>query len=90
MFHLHKIIGYLNENRIKIYASLFASNRNEDYIGEVNLQKENFGVSIILPRTLVEDRKIIETNKLEKIIQSQNQFPKQAIQQSIFFSPQQP
>jgi hypothetical protein len=34
MFHLHKIIGYLNENRIKIYASLFASNRNEDYIGE--------------------------------------------------------
>jgi len=66
--HLHKIIRYLNENRIKIYAPAFASNGSEDYVAELNLLKENFGVSIIVPRTLAADKKTLEMNKLDKIV----------------------
>jgi len=68
MLHLHKIITYLNENRIKIYAPLLTPNGSEDYIAELNLQKENFGVSVILPRTLADDQKILEINQLDKIV----------------------
>jgi len=68
MFHLHKIIQYLSENRIRIPFPLLALNKGEDYIAELNLQKENFGVSIILPRTLLDDPKVLEMNRLDKIV----------------------
>ena len=68
MLHLQNIITYLNENRIRIYAPLLASNGSEDYIAELNLQKENFGVSVILPRTLADDQKILEINRLDRIV----------------------
>jgi len=68
MSHLHKIITYLNENRITIYAPLLGSNGNKDYIAELNLQKENFGISVILPRTLADDQKSLEINRLDKIV----------------------
>jgi hypothetical protein len=66
--HLHKIIRYINETKIKIDAPLLASNRNKDYIAELSLLKENFGVSIIIPKTLAKDQKILELNKLDKIV----------------------
>jgi len=68
MLHLQKIITYLNENRIEIYAPLLASNGSGGYTAELNLQKENFGVSVILPRTLVDDQKILEINRLDRIV----------------------
>ena len=66
--HLHKIIRYMNETRIKIDASLLASNGSRDYIAELSLLKENFGVSIIIPKTLAKDQKTLELNKLDKIV----------------------
>jgi hypothetical protein len=68
MSHLSKIIEYLNERRIKIYSPLIGSNKSEDSIADVNLLKENFGISIIIPKTLANDQKILEMNKLAKII----------------------
>jgi len=44
MVHLHEIITFLNEKRIKIHPPLWASNGSGDYTAELNLQKENFGV----------------------------------------------
>jgi len=66
--HLHKIIQYLNESRIKIDGPLFASNGSKDYIAELILLKQNFGVSIIIPKTLAKDQKTLELNKLDKIV----------------------
>jgi hypothetical protein len=68
MLHLHKIITYLNGNRIRIYAPLSASKGSEDYTAELKLQKENFGVSVILPRALADDQKILEITRLDKIV----------------------
>ncbi len=66
--HVHKIIGYLNENRIRIYSPLSASRGREAYVVELNLGRENFGVCVIIPKTLAADQKILEINQLEKIV----------------------
>jgi hypothetical protein len=37
-------------------------------MAELSLQKENFGVSVIIPRTLANDQKILEISELDKIV----------------------
>lgn len=69
MSHLHKIIQYLEENKIRIYCPLLNLNKNEDYVADLNLLREDFGVVIILPRTLANDPKILEINRLEKAVE---------------------
>jgi len=68
LYHVHEIIRFLNENKIIIRAPKPASTGMKDYAAELNLQRENFGVSIILPKTLSEDQKILEINKLNEIV----------------------
>ncbi len=68
LYHIHEIIQFLNENKIIIRAPKLASTEMRDYAAELNLKKENFGVSIILPKTLSEDQKILEINKLTEIV----------------------
>ena len=55
-------------DELKIHAPLSASNGNEGYMVELSLQKENFGVSVIIPRTLANDQKILEISELDKIV----------------------
>ncbi len=69
MSHLCKIIKYLDESKIRIYSPLANSNRNGDYAADLNLLRENFGVFIILPKTLAHDPKILEVNKLDKAVE---------------------
>jgi hypothetical protein len=69
MFHLYKIIKYLDESKIRIYSPLANSNKNQDYVADLNLRRENFGVFIILPKTLAHDPKILEINKLDKTVE---------------------
>jgi hypothetical protein len=66
--HLPEIIRYLNENRITIRAPLPVSNGTEDYNSEVNLLKEHFGVSVILPTTLAGDQKVLKITGLDGIV----------------------
>jgi len=68
MAHIQKIIEFLNERQIKISAPSPTSNRREDDPSELNLLKENFGVCIIIPRTLADDQKCLEMNGLNKIV----------------------
>lgn len=68
MNHVHEIIKYFIENRIRIPSLLLASNKYEDYDTELNLIKENYGICIIIPRTLLSDQKVLEINKLDKVI----------------------
>jgi hypothetical protein len=64
MSHLYKIIKYLDANKIKIYSPLADSNQNGNYVADLNLRRENFGVVIIIPRTLADDQRILEINRL--------------------------
>jgi hypothetical protein len=51
-----------------IHAPMPASQETKDYHSELNILKEDFGVSVILPRTLADDQKILEINKLDQIV----------------------
>jgi len=75
MYHLHEIIRYLNENRIMIHAPLDASDETKDYCSELNILKEHFGVSVILPKILADDQKILEINKLDQIVRKYQSMP---------------
>ena len=66
--HLYKIIQYMNEDEIKIYAPLSASNGDKDYMAKLTLQKGNFGVTVIIPSTLAADQTILKINKLDRIV----------------------
>jgi len=70
MFHLHNIIAYLNEKGVRIRAPLPVSNGNRGKMAELNLQKEKFGVSVIVPRTLANDQKTLEITKLNEIVRN--------------------
>ncbi len=74
LFHLHHIIAYLSEKGIKIHPPPSVSNGKggytRDYTAELNLQKENFGVSVIVPRTLANDQKTLEMTELSGIVKS--------------------
>jgi hypothetical protein len=68
LFHIHKIIRYLNGHKITVYSPLHRMDKGENYIADLNLEKENFGVTIILPRALADDQKILRINRLDKIV----------------------
>jgi hypothetical protein len=63
--HIADIIRYLEERRITVLSPLFTPLKHEDYIDELNLAKEDFGISIILPRTLINDHQAMERNNLK-------------------------
>ncbi len=74
--HIHKIVEYLNKGQIEISSPSPALNQGKIYRADLNLRKENFSVTVIIPRTLIEDRKVLEMNGLEKIVaQSRNRSP---------------
>jgi hypothetical protein len=51
MSHIPAIVKYLKKKRIEIASPAFSA--YDDYSSEVKLLKQNFGVTIIIPRTLV-------------------------------------
>ncbi len=68
LYHIHEIIRFLNERRIKIQSPKTVSATFQSYNTEVSLQKENFGITIILPSTLANDQKILKVNELNEIV----------------------
>jgi len=66
--HLPQIIRSLEENKVWIYSPHVGKDENKDYAADLNLKKENFGVSIILPQTLARDRKTLQMTGVEEII----------------------
>jgi hypothetical protein len=66
--HVHKIIRYLNDHKIMVSSPLHRTGKGGDYNAELSLAKENFGVTLILPKTLVDDEKVLKINQLDRIV----------------------
>jgi hypothetical protein len=62
--HISSIIKYFRENQIAIHSPAFVS-ALDDYFDEVKLLKENFGVTVIIPNSLVENREIVRLTRLQ-------------------------
>jgi len=67
MSHLNSIIQYLKERKITVSAPPLPSNGYKDYMANLDLQKENFGIFVILPKTLACDPEILRINQLDQI-----------------------
>jgi len=65
--HIPMVTRYLQEKKINIYSPLVSLNKNEDCLMELNLREENYGVSILLPRTLSKDAHILKITNLDRI-----------------------
>jgi hypothetical protein len=67
MSHIHSIIQYLKERKITVRAPPLPSNGHKNFIANLELQKENFGIFVILPRTLSDNPEILRINQLDQI-----------------------
>jgi hypothetical protein len=63
--HVSDILKYLEQRKITVLSPLFAQAKHDDYIDELNLTKENFGISVIIPKSLINDREAMEKNNLK-------------------------
>lgn len=61
--HISDIIKYLEEKNITVFSPLFTPVKHEDYIEGLNLLKEDFGISVIVPRTLIDAHETMGKNK---------------------------
>ena len=48
------------------FLFLLTPEKGRDWVADVNLLKEGFGVSVIIPKTLADDLNVMKGNKLEK------------------------
>lgn len=69
--HLPRILRNLEGNGIRIYSPGLAVDKKEIYIADLNLKKEDFGVSILIPHTLAGDRKTLKWTGMDEIVTRQ-------------------
>jgi hypothetical protein len=65
MSHISSIMKYLEQRKIVVRSPPFSPGKYDDYVDELDLAKENFGISIILPRTLINDHEAMEMINLK-------------------------
>jgi hypothetical protein len=58
------IITHLKERKITVLSPLFTAIKYQNYIDALHLTQENFGISVILPRTLTNDHQAKSISKL--------------------------
>lgn len=65
MSHLPGIIKYLKQQKIEISSPAFSP--YDDYSSGVKLLEHNFGVTVIIPRTLANNRELLKLTRLDDI-----------------------
>lgn len=67
--HIPQIIRYLNDNKIEIHKPLPASSEDGGYAADLNLLKEQFGITVIVPKKLADDDAVLKLCGLDKIVE---------------------
>jgi hypothetical protein len=66
--HLQDIIRYLEQDTITITAPDRGDGRLESYTAELDLLREGYGITVIIPRTLADDRQLLEATHLDQYL----------------------
>ena len=66
--HVSDIIKYLNNSKIEIHSPFSGSNKNKDYAADLNLLKEQFGITVIVPKKLADNDEILKICSLDEIV----------------------
>jgi hypothetical protein len=72
--HIQDIIRYLENNMIQIHAPP-SGNNLENYNAELDLLNKGYGVAIIIPRTLADNRRLLQKTNLDRILLAENDMP---------------
>lgn len=66
--HLQDIVRYFQNNAIQINSPATARVQPANYSAELNLLKSGFGVTVIIPRTLADDARLLQMTNLDRIL----------------------
>ena len=66
--HIDTIIKYIEQEAIHIQPPSSNSPMKDDYVADLALLKEGFGIIIIIPHTLVNDQEALKVTKLSGVI----------------------
>lgn len=66
--HLADIMRYIMEDSIRINAPANSRKQMENYSSDLKLLKEGYGITIIIPRSLADNRELMQMAKLNSII----------------------
>lgn len=66
--HIRDILHYLEENKILIAAPPHDRRNLQSYSAEPNLLTSGYGVTIIIPRTLADNRRLLQMTNLDGIL----------------------
>jgi hypothetical protein len=66
--HIQDIVRYFQKDGIDIDSPSSAHAQPASYQTELNLLKTGYGVTIIIPRTLVDDRKLLQLTNIDQIL----------------------
>lgn len=66
--HLQDIIRYLEEDTIRIEAPSPAASQFDGYQAELNLVRQGYNITIIIPRTLADDRRLLQMTNLDRYL----------------------
>ncbi len=67
MAHISEIIRFFRQGHIEIPSPALPERTYDDYRAALNLLNEGYGVTIILPRTLLEDQEALRMAKLQEL-----------------------
>jgi hypothetical protein len=67
--HVSKIIRYLDRNRIEIHCPVVTPAKYEDYSADLILGREQFGVTVIVPKRLADNDRLMKLTDLDKIVE---------------------
>ena len=67
MMHVHTIIRYLNDRKIMISSPAAGSVHGKEHTAQLNLPENNYGVSIILPKTLADNPALLQAHQLDNV-----------------------
>jgi hypothetical protein len=62
--HLPLILKSFRDNKIQILAPGSTQNKRQDYVADLQLQRNKTRISVLIPRTLFEDKEILRLNNL--------------------------
>lgn len=65
--HLQDIIRFLQQNTITITAPDHGADRLESYTAELDLLRKGYSITVIIPRTLAEDRPLLQATHLDQV-----------------------
>jgi hypothetical protein len=70
--HIQDIIRYLQNNAIAIPPPEHGENRLEGNTAELDLLRKGYGITVIIPRTLADDRQLLQATYLDRVPPTDN------------------